>query len=112
MREYTKRFADFERRPSHQTLNRDLMFLFGLTLSDFLLGVVVFLGVSWMPGFLTPFLALGLAVVVVMGAKKLRQRFPKSYFKHLFWAFGIPPKSAIKSPFQGLNSRCVYFNRV
>ena len=81
MREYTKRLNDFERLPTHKAINSNLMFLFGITMQDFLAALVVFLGISMLPGFLTPFLALGSGFGVVFNSKKLRTIFPKKHFK-------------------------------
>ena len=109
MREYTKRLNDFERLPTQKAINSDLMFLFGITMQDFLAALVVFLGICMLPGFLTPFLALGSGFGVVFISKKLRTIFPKKHFKHLFWAFGLTETKVIKNPFRKAKSRFVSF---
>ena len=99
MREYTKRFADFERTPTHKAINGKLMFLFGITIQDFLAALGVFLGLCMLPGFLTPFFALGAAFLVVVISKKVRTKFPPHYFRHLFWAYGLLQTKFIANPF-------------
>lgn len=109
MREYTKRFADFERLPTHKAINSDLMFLFGITMQDFLAALVVFLGICLLPGFLTPFLALFCGFAVVFISKKIRMTFPKNHFKHLFWAFGLTDSKVFQNPFRKSKRRFVSF---
>lgn len=109
MREYTKRFADFEKLPTHKAINADLMFLFGITMQDFLAALAVFFGICLIPGFLSPFLALACGIWVVFISKKIRSRFPKRYFRHLLWAWGLSESSAIKNPFRDAKRRCVAF---
>jgi hypothetical protein len=107
MREYTKRFADFERTPTHKAMNSRLMFLFGITIQDFLAALAVFLGICLLPGFLTPFLALGSGFLVIVISKKIRTRFPPHYFRHLFWAYGICESKPICNPFKAEKRRFV-----
>lgn len=109
MREFTRRFADFERLPTHKAINGDLMFLFGITIQDFLAALSVFLGLCMLPGFLTPFIALGSAFFVAYLSKKFRKTFPKKHFKHLFWSYGFLDSKIIKNPFQTAKKRFVSF---
>jgi flagellar biosynthesis protein FlhB len=109
MREFTRRFADFERLPTHKAINGELMFLFGITIQDFLAALTVFVGLCMFPGFYTPFIAFGSAFVVLRLSKKIRNSFPKKYFKHLFWAFGLFESKVIKNPFRAAKRRFVSF---
>ena len=109
MREFTKRLSDFERLSTHKAINADLMFLFGITMQDFLAALVVFFAICMLPGFLSPFLALLSAVCVVFFSKKIRARFPKKHFKHLFWAYGLSESKVIRNPFRKAKSRFVSF---
>lgn len=109
MREYTRRFADFERLPTHKAINADLMFLFGITMQDFLAALVVFLGVCLLPGFLTPFMALLSAFGVVFVSKKIRTSLPKNYLRHLLWAFGVVDSKVLENPFRKTKRRFVSF---
>lgn len=109
MREYTRRFADFERLPTHKATNADLMFLFGITMQDFLAALVVFLGVCLLPGFMTPFVALVSAFGVVLVSKKIRTSLPKNYLRHLLWAFGVVDSKVFENPFRKTKRRFVSF---
>jgi energy-converting hydrogenase Eha subunit B len=111
MLEYTKRFADFERLPTHKAINSDLMFLFGITMQDFLAALAVFLGVCLLPGFLAPFIAIFCAFLVVLLSKKMRTAFPKNHFRHLLWAFGITHSKPIENIFRRAKRRFVSLNR-
>ena len=111
MREYTKRLNNFEKLPTHKDINSDLMFLFGITMQDFLAALVVFLGVCMLPGFLTPFMALASGFGVVFISKKIRTIFPKNHFRHLFWAFGLTETKQIGNPFRRAKRRFVSFGR-
>ena len=75
------------------------MFLFGVTIQDFLYGVTVFMSVAVMPGFLSPFVAITMALVVVISSKKMRAQFPKNYFKHLVWSLGLWNSELRDNPF-------------
>lgn len=109
MREFTKRLNDFERLPTHKAINSDLMFLFGITMQDFLVALIVFLMVCLFPGFLTPFFALASGFAVVLLSKRIRTRFPKRHFRHLFWAWGLTQPKGMTNPFGKAKSRFVSF---
>lgn len=109
MREFTKRFADFEKLPTHKAINADLMFLFGITMQDFFAALVVFFGLCLLPGFLTPFLALACALWVLFLSKKMRSLFPRGHFRHLLWAWGLSETKVIKNPFRKARRRWITF---
>lgn len=89
MREATDRIGRFERIPTLRSINAPATIVLGITAGDFAVGITTLVAVASIPWFYAPFIALGLAVVFVLAATKIRQELPPRFFAHFLWSLGL-----------------------
>ena len=90
MLEWMDQYRDSPRSETFLTIDKPMLIFLGLTLGDFVSGVVVFLVVimSWDSGLSIP-VALTGAILSAWTAREYRRVFPARFLQHWSWAAGF-----------------------
>ena len=101
MNEWVDKYRDVDRLQTNSWIDKPMILFFGLTLFDFIAGVVVFLiivmnldsGWSFFISIFAAFAATGLS-------KFYRVHFPNRFLMHLNWSLGIQKHKSVPTFFK------------
>lgn len=101
MQEWLEKYRDVPRHATNASIDKPMILFLGLTLSDFIAGVSIFIFVVmiWDSGFSIPVAIFG-AVASAACAKFYRTYFPPMFLSHFNWSFGLQKFKHIPNLFQ------------
>lgn len=90
MFEWYEKYANYPRETTLKAFDKPMLIFLGLTLQDFIAGVVSFIALimSWDSIAAIP-LAIGLGVFISWLSRLYREHFPNRFLVHYSWAKGL-----------------------
>jgi len=101
MQEFLDKYRDVPRQETHGSIDKPMLIFLGLTLSDFIAGVSVFITVVmfWDSGISIPVAISGACATAIL-SKFYRNYFPPMFLNHFNWSMGIQKFTNIPSFFR------------
>lgn len=101
MQEWLEKYRDVPRITTNASIDKSMILFLGLTLTDFIAGVSIFIFVImiWDSGYSIPVAIIG-SLIASSCSKIYRTYFPPMFLSHFNWSFGFQKYHSVPNFFQ------------